>query len=377
MIFIILDSCTTNYPRKMKHKASIKSNELVDIFHARLGWNKARVKFFVSFIFALCKVQTVCFTKLAQGFEGKALVESNLRRIQRFFADFIIDTDSIARLIFCLLPEKPPYRLILDRTNWKYGTANINILMLSIAYKGMSIPLLWTMLNKRGNSNTDERRALIERFVHLFGYGCIEAFLADREFIGDDWFEDLIHRRIPFYIRIRENLWLDVPGKGRTKAFWLFNSLPLNTALHYYKIVSIDGQWVYLSGMKIVNREGVIEFVIVASFKPDPLALTAYNDRWQIETMFKAFKSGGFNFEDTHLKDPQRISKLLALLSVAFTWVYLVGIFRYNVKPIKIKKHGRRAYSIFKTGLIALTHALLNPLPVKEFNCYAQILSCT
>ena len=116
----------------MKTKASIKSNELVDIFQLRLGWNKARVKFFVSFIIALCKVQTVCFNNLAQGFEGKARVESNMRRIQRFFANFVVDTNLIAKLIFSLLPEKPPYRLCLDRTNWKYGAANINILMLAL-----------------------------------------------------------------------------------------------------------------------------------------------------------------------------------------------------------------------------------------------------
>ncbi len=362
----------------MIDKASNKSNVLVDIFQTRLGWNKARVKFFVSFMFALCKVQSVCFTKLAQGFEGKAKVESNMRRIQRFFASFIVDTDSIARLIFSLLPEKPPYRLILDRTNWKYGTANINILMLGIAYEGMTIPLLWTMLNKRGNSNTKERRALIERFLDLFGEECIEAFLADREFIGDEWFQDLIQKKVPFYIRIRENLWLNVPGKGRTKAFWLFNSLPLNTSFHYSKIVRIDGQLVYLTGMKTVNRERAIEFVIVASFKPDPMALTAYKDRWQVETMFKAFKSGGFNFEDTHLKDPNRIARLIALVCVAFTWVYLVGIFRNsNVQQIKIKKHGRRAYSIFKFGLIFIAHSLLNPLPIKDFKSCIQILSCT
>ena len=34
----------------MKTKASNKSNELVDIFQHRLGWNKARIKLFVSFI---------------------------------------------------------------------------------------------------------------------------------------------------------------------------------------------------------------------------------------------------------------------------------------------------------------------------------------
>jgi len=361
----------------MKNKASNKCNELVDIFHARLGWNKARVKFFVSFIFALCKVQTVCFSKLAQGFEGKAKVESNMRRIQRFFASFIIDTNVIARLIFNLLPEKPPYRLCLDRTNWKYGAANINILMISIAYQGMAIPILWTMLPKRGNSNTQERRELVQRFVDLFGQECIEAFLADREFIGDEWFSELIHKHIPFYIRIRGNMWLTVPRKGPAKATWLFNSLPLNTVSQYHRIVSIDGQWVYLTGMKVFNRQGKIEFVIVATFKQDPLAMSKYKDRWQIETMFKAFKTGGFNFEDTHLTDPERITKLIALVCVAFIWVYLVGISRNRTTPIKIKKHGRKANSLFKVGLVFVAYALLNPLSIKDLESYIQILSCT
>jgi len=361
----------------MKTKVSIKSTELVNIFQARLGWNKARVKFFVSFIMALCKVQTVCFSRIAQGFEGKAKVDSNLRRIQRFFAEFIVDTNLIAKLIFSLLPEKPPYRICLDRTNWKYGVANINILMISIAYQGMAVPILWTMLPKRGNSNTEERKELVQRFLTLFGDGCIEAILADREFIGDEWFRELIHRKIPFYIRIRNNMWINIPGKCPTKAYWLFNSLPLNTAYHYEKIVCIDGQWVYLNGMKVVSSDGKIEFVIVASYTPDRDALLKYKERWQIETMFKALKSGGFNFEDTHLTDPNRLAKLIALVCVAFIWVYLVGIVRNAASPIKIKKHGRRTNSLFKYGLVFVTHCLLNPLSIKDLINCLQILSCT
>jgi len=49
--------------------------------------------------------------------------------------------------------------------------------------------------------------------------------------------------------------------------------------------------------------------------------------RWQIETMFRAFKSSGFNMEDTHLIDIKRISKLVAIVCIAFTWAYRIGIF--------------------------------------------------
>lgn len=44
------------------------------------------------------------------------------------------------------------WHLALDRTNWKFGSTHINILMLGILYKDLCIPLLWTSLGKAGNS---------------------------------------------------------------------------------------------------------------------------------------------------------------------------------------------------------------------------------
>jgi len=53
-----------------------------------------------------------------------------------------------------------------------------------------------------------------------------------------------------------------------------------------------------------------IEFVIIATYNYTPDALSIYKDRWQIETMVKALKSSGFNFEVTHLTDNQNSSHL-------------------------------------------------------------------
>jgi hypothetical protein len=99
----------------------------------------ARIKFFGLFICALCKVQTVCLEKLATGFDSRVKVDSSLRRIQRFMAEYLLDTDLIARFVFTLLLHNPPYRLALDRTNWKFGTTDINILVLAIVYQGLAL----------------------------------------------------------------------------------------------------------------------------------------------------------------------------------------------------------------------------------------------
>ena len=47
-------------------------------------------------------------------------------------------------------------------------TRYYNILMLAIVYRGIAIPIVWTLLNKRGNSDTKERIALIQRFISIF-----------------------------------------------------------------------------------------------------------------------------------------------------------------------------------------------------------------
>ena len=77
--------------------------------------------------------------------------DSNLRRIQRFIANYALNLDLVAMMIFSLLPVKNGLVLSMDRTNWKFGEFNINILTIGITYKGVPFPLLFSLLNKRGN----------------------------------------------------------------------------------------------------------------------------------------------------------------------------------------------------------------------------------
>ena len=129
--------------------------------------NLARIKAMSMMICALCKVHRVAYTKLASAFDNKAETSSSLRRIQRLIAECIINTDLITKLILKLIPIKGPYYLSMDSTNWKFSSTNINILTLGIIYDGMAFPIVFKM--KRGNSNTEERIKLIQRFISLAG----------------------------------------------------------------------------------------------------------------------------------------------------------------------------------------------------------------
>lgn len=143
--------------------------------------------------------------------------------------------------------------------------------------------------------------------------------MADREFIGEEWFDYLIRNNVPFYIRIRENMKVRVPGNGIKTAFWMFNHLKTGTYQHHGRLVYLGKNLVYLSGLKTFNpNTGKIEFVIIASFNRQDQALINYKERWQIETMFRAMKSSGFNMEDSHLSNLDRLSTLLSVIAFAF-----------------------------------------------------------
>jgi len=356
-----------------------KNSELSSILntHFKGKLNLARVKLISHFIIALCKVQTVTFEKLANAFDSKSDASSSLRRIQRFIASYSLDSDLIARLIFNLLPEQEKLILSIDRTNWKFGKTNINIFMLGIVYKGVAFPLLFTMLNKRGNSNSEERIELINKYIRLFGKKNIESIVADREFVGQQWLEFLNQEKIKYYIRIRNNFKVFIPHKNKEiKASHLFNRFRINQFVYYNKIVRINGELCYLSGCKLNNRKGKQEFLIIVSFNKPEKAQQDYKQRWQIEMCFKAMKSSGFDIEKTHLQDIVRIEKLILLVMIAFVWCYKIGIYRHKIKPITIKKHGRKAKSIFKYGLDYLANTLLNAVN-EDFMKLIRFLSCT
>jgi hypothetical protein len=88
-------------------------------------------------------------------------------------------------------------------------------------------------------------------------------------------------------------------------------------------------------------------------------------------------KTSGFNLEKTHLQDIQRIEKLLLLVMIAFIWCYKIGIYLHeNVCRITIKKHGRKAKSIFKYGLSYVAATLLNSQHKDDISI-VEFLSCT
>ena len=86
----------------MKTNVGYKNSDLISVLSKNIGenMNLARIKLLAYFIISLCKVQTVNFKKLAITFDTLAQVSSSLRKIQRFIANYSLNSDLIAQFIF-------------------------------------------------------------------------------------------------------------------------------------------------------------------------------------------------------------------------------------------------------------------------------------
>lgn len=327
----------------------------------------ASIKLMEQIITGLFYIREVNLTGLALVIDGKGNDHSRYRKLQRFFSGFNFSYTALAKLLIALAGIKSEkWLLVLDRTNWKFGKLDINILVLSICHNGIAIPIIWDMLPKTGASNSNERQKLLDRFLQLFGVDKILSLIGDREFIGDNWLKFLEDKKIPFYIRIRENLTI-----GRSEG-------ELVTANHLLKKLK-NNEYMVLNGKRYLGknyhgakvsiaalRNGEGELVIIATNDNPYQALTIYKRRWEIETLFSCLKTRGFNFESTHLVHLDRINKLFGLLAIAFTLAYVIGMWRHSIKPIKLKSHGRKAMSLFRYGLDYLRRIYLNQDKMKQ-----------
>jgi hypothetical protein len=326
---------------------------------------KTRLDTFCVLIIGVLNARTVNLTHLTGTFPGKAEVASNYRRLQRFFQQVRLDYDALARFIVRFMGiESGPWMLALDRTNWEFGQKHINILMLAICHQGIAIPLLWTVLGRAGNSSTRQRTALFQRFCKLFGADKIAGLTGDREFIGEEWMNYLIERRIPFILRLKENMIVSIDGRTYTLSSLLRKlKKGRGRAIYHDTVVGADptpdSPRVSLACKRLADGE----LLILATNSIAETALETYRKRWQIETLFAACKTRGFNLEDTHISHSMRIKKLMAVLAIAFCWAHRTGEWLAQAEPIRILAHKRKAKSIFRYGFDKLRYFLSSDMP--------------
>ena len=309
---------------------------------------------FCCIVMGVIQSRSVQHQRIAAHLDDKHDIAIRTQRIYRFFADTELNYGEIALLIYALLQQQgKPFRLILDRTNWKFGKSNINFLVLAIRVEGLgAVPLLWMNLDKAGNSNTIERIDLLDRFFEVFPDAVIESLIGDREFVGDHWISYLLSKNVTFYLRVKENRIIEDNGK-RTHIRDYFAHLTSKCKPIKIETEFRDGDFfvdLYLVGTR--SKEGELVIIMTNRDVNPKKVMEIYKTRWDIECLFGNVKQKGFNMEDTHMTIPERLDKLMAICAVATALCLMTGAIKNHFKPIKMKRTvGSPLYSIFQYGV--------------------------
>ena len=339
--------------KRLSMQTEIINNKISEIIEkSNLAKNLARKKLIKELILAVLNCKNVQIMELSLHIKTKAKSISTSRRIQAFFQKFNFDYDLVARFILLFLPSRK-LDLCIDRTEWDFGKFQCNILLVSVYFYGIGIPLFWELLdNKSGNSSAQNRIDLMEKCVNLLG-SRINSVVGDREFIGIKWLKWLKDKKIGFCMRVPKSHSIILQNGIKMFVFDLLKG----HQKRYFQGAIIDGIRcnVYLQKL---NKNDYL-FLVGSSYSKKLGEI--YRKRWSIEVCFQSLKSRGFNLELSHLREREKMKKLLVLLSISLILCVKLGILlHHKKKKIKIKIHGYKANSFFRTGLNAWRALLKN-----------------
>ncbi len=341
----------------------------------RVPLTRHRIELVSRFVCALMQVRSVNMKKLACSLSGLANVESQYRRLQRFFSSAVSPAVFTELIVSKLVGPGQPQVLVMDRTHWKLGRTDLNVLCVGLVDQGGSIPLVYQSLQKPGNSNTDERKALRTKVWSYLDPGAC-CLVAEREFIGRDGFAFRLKQPVDFVLRRRGNTSLTLDD-GRRRYAATFNArMPRGTTRYDPHTTLDDGLSLNVVGHRPTHGQRILRITHRTDLQQ---VLDLYGQRGAIETAFACLKSRGFTLEDTHLTPPQRLHLLLGLLAWTLLGALLVGPQLHQRKPILLKKHGRRAISLFRKGLDPLTQIIHQARDQPKITRQYQpiLLSCT
>jgi len=260
--------------------------------------------------------QHVHLSKIANHLFGALQLTSKVKRLRRFFANRAVDVRTnyapYAKKVIDAGASSEHLRLLIDTTKLP---STRQILMVAIAYRRRSIPLIRKVMRRTGATDSDTQHSLLEALAAWLPNGLDTILIGDGEFHSIDLMA-----------------WLQEKG-------WHFR-LPDGTWVQPQDIDIRPGERQYLQEVYLTQgKYGPVNLAItwdpdedepwyiVTDQVADYYMLLDYSRRMWIEEMSGDFKDGRIHLQKSRLWQPNRLSRLLLALCIAYTWLIHLGAY--------------------------------------------------
>ena len=324
---------------------------------------RTRIKTLLCVMCGLMVKETVNLNKIKNQIgvitnKPQTLASSHYRRLTRFFNDgyclrylwkYILHF-VIQYLISSLDKRKGGRYLLMDATCWEFGSVKFHILTLSIVFQGISVPLFFVNLNKKGTSSYKERIRVLQMANLLYPLKGM-TLLADREYVGRDWLVDLVTKfELNFIIRLSETDYKKELNEQKHSYQRLLQKI--RRAKSVDVPIFMNGMRFRFIGQKIHNPENPKDdllLLITNSNAPKTKIIERYGLRWQTECLFKCLKSNGFNLQDLGMKNPRKARLMICIIMACYVLCVQQGL--KVVGKIQVRKKTKSLYeSVFRKG---------------------------
>jgi hypothetical protein len=199
------------------------------------------------------------------------------------------------------------------------------------------LPLAWRVAETEGAIGFATQQELLEVVAGWLSVGQAVILLADRFYGTPEMICWCCDRGWDYRLRLKGNL---VARLGATRT--TTGALALSGG-HYFENIILTGKRI-TTNLGIIRDPGHTEpWIIAMSAKPGYLTTLGYAARWGIEPMFSDFKSRGFGLEQTHLRYPDRLARLILVMALALYWAVSTGMWDQANNPAPAEKNTRTA----------------------------------
>jgi hypothetical protein len=292
--------------------------------------------------------------------------ESSLEdRFRRLVAnDHLAVQVSFSIFVGLILQAIDPQRVVLSIDTTKSGGACVT-LMVGVSYRSRSLPIGWvTFKGKKGHTAQSVQLALLQTVAGLLPVDSQVILLGDGEFDGSQLIAWLVNQAHWHYVCrtaqdtqvLYQGQWLalhDLPLTAEQET--LFN-VDAFTAAHHLPGCRVMAVWV---------AKEQRHWFFVTNFQSLAEAKRWYLKRFQIETLFSDLKGRGFNLAQSHLKDPERVNRLLLAVAIAYLFIVFWGVEAIRSGTFRtLVRTDRFDHSLTQLGFKYIYHQLKKLLPV-------------
>ncbi len=257
--------------------------------------------------------------------------------IVRFLANDLVSCDAVMQPFACeilarLAEARDPVPLILDQSK---VSDRHQVLMLSVRWGERALPVAWRVEETDGAIGFTVQKDLLDAVRGWLSAGTRVVLHADRFYGTPDlirWCQD---RGWDYRLRLKGNLLTWIGSRKATTG-----DLALSGAC-YFQNVALTGKRVS-TNIGVIHNAGHAEpWIVAISTKRSYLSTLEYSRRWGIEPMFSDFKSRGFGIQETQIQYPDRLGRLILVMSLALYWAVSTGMWDAAENPAPSEKKDR------------------------------------